>query len=61
MSATNSKIVFLRWGLRITPIAGFVSVLLIIFFLRDPPRGESEGSKLKATSWLEDLKYLGTQ
>ncbi len=47
-----------RWGLRVTPIAGFLSAALILFFLLDPPRGESEGSKLKSTSLAADLKYL---
>lgn len=49
-----------RWSLRVTPIMGGFAVLLIIFAMIDPPRGESEGSTaLKATSYKEDVMYLG--
>jgi len=48
-----------HWALRGTPILGAIAVLAIIFFLTDPPRGESEGhEQLKATSYAEDLKSL---
>ena len=48
-------------ALRGTPILGGVAVLLIIAFVKDPPRGESEGHEaLKATSYTEDLKSLAT-
>ena len=41
-----------QWGLRATPVAGIVAVLLIIFLLQDPPRGESEGHEhLKAQTY----------
>ena len=46
-----------RWGLRVTPILGFIAVFLIIFCMIDPPRGESEGhGELKATSYRKDLR-----
>ena len=47
-----------RWGLRVTPVMGAIAVLLIIFVMQDPPRGESEGSDLTPTSWTVDLKAL---
>ncbi|XKL68536.1 hypothetical protein PGB90_004027 [Kerria lacca] len=48
-----------QWGLRVTPFAGIVAVLLILFVMKEPSRGESEGrSHLQATSWKSDLKIL---
>jgi len=47
-----------RWGLRVTPIMGAVAVLLIIFLLVDPERGAADGSRLKPTSPISDLKAL---
>ena len=47
-----------HWGLRVTPIAGAVAVLLILLVIEDPPRGESEGAHLSATSWWDDIKSL---
>ncbi|XP_057372296.1 protein spinster homolog 3-like [Daphnia carinata] len=47
-----------QWGLRVTPLLGFVAVLLIVFVVQEPPRGEAEGSRLSATSYWDDLKYL---
>lgn len=50
-----------QWALRGTPILGIVAVVTIFLFVKDPPRGESEGhDQLKATSYSEDLKDLGT-
>uniref|UniRef100_A0A146M1V6 Protein spinster n=1 Tax=Lygus hesperus TaxID=30085 RepID=A0A146M1V6_LYGHE len=50
-----------RWGLRVTPILGAVAVILIIFVLVDPTRGEAEGkSDIQATSYREDIKSLAT-
>ena len=48
-----------RWGLRITPIISFSFLIIVILFLYDPPRGESEGkdSSNKYTFW-SDLKYI---
>ena len=47
-----------HWGLRVTPIAGAVAVLLILLVVEDPPRGESEGAHLSTTSWWDDIKSL---
>ncbi|QQP34921.1 Protein spinsterlike, partial [Caligus rogercresseyi] len=51
-----------RWGLRVTPILGFIAVLMILFLLKDPNRGESEGhgNEIEATTYLQDLKDLGS-
>jgi MFS family permease len=48
-----------HYGLRVTPVMGALAVILILFVLIEPPRGESEGgSHLEATSWGKDLRYL---
>lgn len=47
-----------NWGLRITPILSFFSLVLVVFFLKDPPRGESDGVTLSNTSWKKDVIYL---
>ncbi|EFA09102.2 protein spinster isoform X4 [Tribolium castaneum] len=48
-----------QWGLRVTPLLGVVAVVLIFFVLRDPERGQSEGSShIQTTPWTEDLKDL---
>uniref|UniRef100_A0A1Y1LFH6 Major facilitator superfamily (MFS) profile domain-containing protein n=1 Tax=Photinus pyralis TaxID=7054 RepID=A0A1Y1LFH6_PHOPY len=48
-----------QWGLRVTPILGAVAVVLIMFVLKDPDRGESEGAHhLCTTSWVEDIKDI---
>ena len=47
-----------QWGLRIAPILSFISVILVVFVMIDPPRGESEGSHMTNTSWKKDLGYL---
>ncbi len=58
-SETAQAIGHWRWGIRVTPILGVVAVLLILFFMEDPPRGESEGhGDMKATNYLTDLKSL---
>ncbi|KAF2357837.1 Major facilitator superfamily [Trinorchestia longiramus] len=50
-----------RWGLRVTPIMGFIAVLLILFVMQEPPRGEVEGGEhLRPTHFLGDLKDLAT-
>lgn len=50
-----------RYGLRVTPVMGLIAVLLIVFVLTEPPRGQSEGGQhLQATSFGNDLKYLFT-
>ncbi len=35
-----------RWGLRVTPFMGLVAILLIVFFMLDPERGQSDGARL---------------
>ena len=49
-----------RWGMRITPLIGFLCVALIVAFFREPKRGQSEGlvGELASTSLKEDFKYL---
>jgi len=47
-----------RWGLRVTPIMGALAVLAIIFLMTDPPRGKADGSHLKPTSPLRDIRSL---
>jgi len=48
-----------QYSMRGTPVLGTIAVLLIIFVLVDPPRGEAEGQEnLKASSYCEDLKHL---
>lgn len=48
-----------QWGLRVTPGLGIAAVFLIFFILRDPERGQSEGSEhLEPTTWSEDLNDL---
>ncbi|XP_023332494.1 protein spinster [Eurytemora carolleeae] len=49
-----------QWGLRATPVAGIIAVILILVLLEDPPRGHSEGhEQLQAQSYTEDLAGLG--
>uniref|UniRef100_A0A2M4A6N2 Putative sugar transporter/spinster transmembrane protein n=3 Tax=Anopheles triannulatus TaxID=58253 RepID=A0A2M4A6N2_9DIPT len=46
------------WALRVTPVLGAIAVALIIM-LRDPERGQSEGSHhMQATSYGEDIKAI---
>ncbi|KAK9503507.1 hypothetical protein O3M35_010052 [Rhynocoris fuscipes] len=48
-----------QWGLRVTPVLGAIAVLLIIFLLIDPPRGESDGNtRMQSTTWTEDITAL---
>jgi hypothetical protein len=43
----------------VTPILGVIAVLLIFFVLKDPERGQSEGSShIQTTPWTEDMKDL---
>ncbi|XP_026840879.1 protein spinster isoform X3 [Drosophila persimilis] len=47
-----------RWALRVTPILGVAAVLLIML-IKDPERGQSEGShSMEATSYKKDIKEL---
>merc|ERR1712112_168644 len=46
-------------GLRATPVAGVIAVVLIMVFLMDPPRGESEGHQdMQAQTYKEDIVSL---
>ncbi|CAG0913531.1 unnamed protein product [Notodromas monacha] len=47
-----------QWSLRVTPAMGMLAIIFIIFFMDDPPRGESEGAHLQTTSWGQDIKAL---
>ncbi|XP_056642586.1 protein spinster isoform X2 [Diorhabda carinulata] len=48
-----------QWALRVTPALGVAAVLLILFILNDPERGQSECSThMEPTPWLEDLKDI---
>jgi len=48
-----------HWGLRVTPVLGMLAVLLIMFVMEEPERGQSEGySHLTTTSWTEDIQLL---
>lgn len=50
-----------QWALRVTPVLGIASVILVLIFLREPPRGHSDGvGALEKTSLKEDLRYLLT-
>ncbi|XP_058457620.1 protein spinster isoform X1 [Malaya genurostris] len=47
-----------QWALRVTPVLGVVAVVLIAM-LRDPERGQSEGTHhMEATSYREDIKDI---
>jgi len=49
-----------QWALRVTPVFGVTSVVLLALFIRDPPRGESDGGHRQqaSSSWLRDIKAL---
>ncbi|KAL3856420.1 hypothetical protein ACJMK2_011184 [Sinanodonta woodiana] len=48
-----------QYALRVTPILGLICVALIIFIVKEPKRGMSEGgTNLHNTSFLTDLKEL---
>lgn len=48
-----------QWALRFTPVLGIVCVILIVFILKEPQRGHSEGGRnLHSTSFYSDLCYL---
>ena len=50
-----------HWSLRGTPILGGVAVILFVFVLREPPRGEAEGlQQLKPSYYPKDLKALAS-
>ncbi|KAK3609098.1 hypothetical protein CHS0354_031668 [Potamilus streckersoni] len=48
-----------QYALRVTPILGLICVAMIIFIVKEPKRGMSEGgTNLHHTSFLTDLKEL---
>lgn len=49
-----------RWALRFTPMMGFICVILLILFVKEPKRGGAEGSKQETnnSSIFEDAIYL---
>ena len=50
-----------RWALRGTPILGLLAIILMVFVLKEPPRGKAEGhDQLKATKYTKDLKALAS-
>ncbi|XP_075746757.1 protein spinster homolog 3 isoform X2 [Rhipicephalus microplus] len=49
------------WALRVTPVLGALAVLLILFVLREPLRGASDGATNMGPSTLkDDLRSLAT-
>jgi MFS family permease len=50
-----------RWAMRFTPPLGFVCVVLLTFFVREPKRGGAEGSVVyeeNKASLAKDIVYL---
>ncbi|XP_069840537.1 protein spinster homolog 1 [Dendropsophus ebraccatus] len=50
-----------HWALRVTPGLGVIAILLLIFFVIEPPRGAVErktDKPLSNTSWASDVKAL---
>lgn len=57
-SKTAAALESWRWALRVTPALGLLAVVLI-FLMREPVRGQSEGShSLESTSYADDLRDL---
>ncbi|XP_048374048.1 protein spinster homolog 1 isoform X1 [Sphaerodactylus townsendi] len=52
-----------HWALRVTPGLGVLAVLLLLFVVREPPRGAVETHSevpLQYTSWITDLRALSS-
>ena len=51
-----------RWALRVTPPLGFISVVLLIFVVREPRRGGADGHLMQhpPSTFKEDVLYLLT-
>ncbi|XP_045772889.1 protein spinster isoform X6 [Maniola jurtina] len=47
-----------RWGLRVTPFLGLIAVALILWLMENPERGQAEESRMRPTSYQEDLRSL---
>lgn len=56
-SATAKRLDDWRWALRVTPGLGLLALILIIF-IEEPTRGQSEGSRAVAVSYAKDVKEL---
>lgn len=56
-SATAKHCENWRWALRVTPGLGALA-LILIFFIQEPIRGQSEGSEAVAVSYIKDIKEL---
>ena len=41
-----------RWAMRVTPGLNLVAAILIVVFMHDPPRGESDGLKMVGLNCL---------
>lgn len=58
-SSVSSAMGAWYWALRVTPMLGGVAVLLVLFLLRDPLRGASDGgSDLRPSSLCQDVRSL---
>ncbi|KAK6026024.1 transporter, major facilitator family protein [Ostertagia ostertagi] len=47
-----------QWGVRFTPLIGVLFLILIIFGLEEPKRGQAEHAQIEPSTLLQDLKYL---
>ncbi|MFH4981650.1 hypothetical protein AB6A40_008359 [Gnathostoma spinigerum] len=47
-----------QWGIRVTPLFGFVCLLLIVFVMEHVERGQAEHAHFGKSSFLEDVYYL---
>nr|CDJ87319.1 Major facilitator superfamily MFS-1 domain containing protein [Haemonchus contortus] len=47
-----------QWGVRFTPIIGVFFLILIIFGLEEPARGQAEHAQIEPSTLMQDLKYL---
>uniref|UniRef100_A0A914RGU4 Major facilitator superfamily (MFS) profile domain-containing protein n=1 Tax=Parascaris equorum TaxID=6256 RepID=A0A914RGU4_PAREQ len=47
-----------EWGIRMTPILGLICIILILFVLDDPIRGNADVAFVENSSFIDDIKYL---
>ena len=48
-----------RWGVRVTPFLNLIALVLMTFFLADPPRGLNDSNQLRGCIFLvNDLKKI---
>lgn len=47
-----------EWGVRMTPILGLICIVLILFVLDDPIRGNADVAFVESSSFIEDVRYL---